>query len=151
MTLIPQGVDFWEVTWKFEGEEFKILRKMADEQEYAAQQNVFEEGDLPDGMYLVLEGFALVIKADADGVERTIGIVSQGQSFGELGLLINQPRLATVAAGTGLTVLKITPEQLVKIEKDVPQIASILYKQLARTLAEQLISRIEPSDGEEQG
>jgi CRP-like cAMP-binding protein len=114
---------------------------MVEEMAFEAQENIFEQGDQSDGMYLVLDGFALVIVTDDTGIERTIGIVSQGQSFGELGLLINQPRLATVAAGTSMRTLKITPEQLEKIEREAPEIASILYKKLACTLAEQLVVR----------
>nr|MBN1229370.1 cyclic nucleotide-binding domain-containing protein [Anaerolineae bacterium] len=83
--FMPQDADFWEVSWKFEGEEFKILQDMAEELKFPAQTNIFVEGDHPDGMYLVLDGYALVIKVDEQGVERAVGIVAQGQSFGELG------------------------------------------------------------------
>lgn len=140
MSQMPQDADFWEVTWRFEGKEFETLRNMVEEITFPAQANVFEEGDEADGMYLVLEGYALVVMVDKHGVERTVGIVAQGQSFGELGLLINKPRMATVSAGTQLRVLKITPQQLAEIEAKAPDVTSILYKQLARTLAEQLVS-----------
>ena len=53
--------------------------------------------------------------------------------------MTHQPRLGAVASGTDLTVLKITPEQLEKIEQEAPHISSVLYKELARTLAEQLV------------
>lgn len=138
---MDRDADFWEVSWKFEGEEFDELRKMVEELNVPAQQNIFEQGDPSDGMYLVLEGYALVIMEEPDGAQHTAGIVSQGQSFGELGLLIEQPRLGTVAAGTDVKLLKITPEELEKIENEAPHIASTLYKQLARTLAEQMVSR----------
>jgi CRP-like cAMP-binding protein len=134
--------DFWEVTWQFDGQAFEPLRSMGEELTYAAQATVFKQGDGPDGMYLVLSGYALVVTVDKDtGIEHTVGIVAQGQSFGELGLLIEQPRLATVVAGTELRVLKITPEILERIEQNAPQSAVILYKKLARTIAEQLVAR----------
>ncbi len=133
--------DFWEVTWQFKGEEFEPLRKMGETIDYKAQATVFEQGQMADGMYLVLKGYALVIAIDEGGVERTVGIVVQGQSFGELGLLIQQPRLATVVAGTDLKVLKFTPETLKNVENQAPLSAAILYKKLARTLGEQLIAR----------
>lgn len=134
--------DFWEVTWKFEDDSFETLRALGKEQTYKARATVFAQDDKADGMYLVLDGFALVIATDPDtGISHTVGIVTQGQSFGELGLLVEQPRLATVAAGTDLRVLKITPKILASLESDSPKTASVLYKTLARTLAEQLISR----------
>lgn len=132
---------YWEVTWKFESKSFKTLRSLAEEITYKARQTVFGQGDSPDGLYLVLDGFALVIATDADsGADRTVGIVEKGQSFGELGLLIDQPRMATVAAGTELKVLRITPDALKSLEKEAPDVAVLLYKTLARTLAEQLIT-----------
>ncbi len=140
-TDLNLGIDsVWEVTWKFAGESFETLKAMAEEQSYTARTNVFQQGDPADGMYLVLDGFALVIASDEHtGDEHTVGIVTAGQSFGELGLLIRQPRTATVAAGTNLRVLKITPEMLVKLESKQPKIAVEMYKQLASTLAEQLL------------
>ena len=134
--------EFWEVTWKFEGEAFETLRAMAQEITYPAQENVFAAGDLADGMYLVLEGFALVLVTDPEtGLDQTVGVVGPDQSFGELGLLVNRPRLATVAAGTPLRVLKITAETLSTLESEAPRIAAVLYKKLSRTLAEQLITK----------
>jgi NTE family protein len=132
----------WEVSWQFEGEEFEKLRALAEEQQYRARANVFQQGDASDGMYLVLDGYALVIAIDeATRAERTVGIITPGQSFGELGLLVDQPRIATVSAGTNLHVLKITPESLAALEEREPGIASQMYKRLARTLATQLISQ----------
>jgi CRP/FNR family transcriptional regulator, cyclic AMP receptor protein len=129
----------WEVSWQFEGEEFEILRSLSDEVAFRARSNVFKQGDAADGMYLVLEGYALVIATDETGAERTVGITMPGQSFGELGLLVQQPRMATVSAGTDLRVLKITPDSLSALEAREPAIASMMYKRLARTLASQLI------------
>ena len=141
MSQFPADADFWEVTWKFEGKDFDTLRSLVDDLKFDAQVDIFKQGEEADGMYLVLEGFALVIRTEEDGSEHTIGIVSQGQSFGELGLLNNRPRTGTVAAGTELHVLRITPEQLETLEKDHPKVAASLYKQLARSMADQLVSR----------
>lgn len=142
---------YWEVSWKFEGESFEKLLSIGKELTYEARATVFGQGDSPDGLYLVLDGFALVIATDANtGNQRTVGIVEKGQSFGELGLLVKQPRLATVAAGTELKVLRISPDSLESLESEAPKVAAALYKTLARTLAEQLISEVnllgEPED-----
>jgi|RhiMetdeSRZDD1v2_1073273.scaffolds.fasta_scaffold96139_4 CRP-like cAMP-binding protein len=132
----------WEVSWRFEGDEFETIHALAEEISLKARSNVFEQGDESDGMYLVLDGYALVIATDPESsIERTVGIITPGQSFGELGLLVQQPRLATVSAGTDLKVLKITPEVLATLEDQQPSLASMMYKRLARTLATQLIAQ----------
>lgn len=129
--------DHWLVSWDFGGEEFEALKAYAEEVEYPARATIFSEGDESDGMYLVLEGMVLVFRTDEQGVERTLSIVTEGQSFGELGLLINQRRFATVAAGLDVKLLKITPDKLAKLEEEKPELVMRMYKMLAQTLAEQ--------------
>lgn len=139
--MLGRSDSIWEVSWKLDGEAYDALHALAEEQGYRARANVFQQGDPSDGMYLVLNGYALVIaKDEITGEDRTVGIVTPGQSFGELGLLVQQPRLATVSAGTDLKVLKITPDNLDALESAQPEVASLMYKQLARTLATQLIA-----------
>lgn len=137
---IPQEQpEHWLVTWGFEGEAFETLRSYAQEVSFPARATIFAEGDPSDGMYLVLQGMALVLSHDEEGQERTISIVTEGQSFGELGLLVSQPRNATVAAGLDVRLLKITPETLVRLEHEKPELMLRMYKTLAQTLAAQWI------------
>jgi CRP-like cAMP-binding protein len=129
----------WLVTWGFEGEAFEVLRAHSEEVSFPARATIFSQGDPSDGMYLVLEGMALVFTFDDEGNEQTIGIVTEGQSFGELGLLVGQPRHATVAAGLDVRLLRITPDTLDKLEEEKPALMMKMYKVLAQTLAEQWV------------
>lgn len=132
---------FWEVTWRFEDESFEVLQSNGEELTYEARATIISEGSPAEGMYLVLSGFALVMVRDPQsGSSRTIGIVEQGQSFGELGLLVRRPHMATVIAGTDLRVLKITPRVLEEIEVEAPHVSIALYKKLASTLAERIVN-----------
>ncbi len=133
--------DFWEVTWRVEDEIFEELQTKSVEQSYKSQEAIFKQGDAADSMYLVVSGYALAITSDPQtGAERSTRIVPPGQSFGELGLLMGQPRSATVVAGTDMQVLKITLETVKALEQLDPRAAAMLYKRLARTLAEQLVA-----------
>jgi CRP-like cAMP-binding protein len=129
----------WEVTWKFEDESFDTLKEIAEHKTYKAGNTVFREGDPADGMYLITEGSALIIRKTKTGEERTVAIVNEGQSFGEIGLLVDRPRQATVAAGTELKALKITRAALELLHKSAPDMAFMMYQVLARSLAEQLL------------
>ncbi len=129
----------WEVTWQFEDDSFDTLRTIAENLSFKAGATVFREGDPADGMYLVVEGAAQVMRRSRGGEERTVAIITEGQSFGELGLLVDRPRQATVNAGTDLRVLKITRYVLDLLHKNAPDLAYLMYQVLARTLAEQLL------------
>jgi len=137
MTVDP---DFWEVSWRFDGDEFEALRGMSEEVNFKAEETIFKRGDAADCMYLVMDGYALALIIDnKTGEQKAVSIIAEGQSFGELGLLMKQHRTATVTAGTDLKVLKVTQETLKSLEQGHALGAATLYKKLARTLAEQLI------------
>jgi CRP/FNR family transcriptional regulator, cyclic AMP receptor protein len=130
----------WEVTWKFEDDSFETLRTIAEEHSYKAGMTVFKEGDQPDGMYLILQGTAKIIRRSVSGEDRLIGTTREGQSFGEIGLLVARPRHATVQAETDLRCLKITRLVLDLMHNSAPDMAYMMYQVLARSLAEQLLT-----------
>jgi signal transduction histidine kinase len=63
---------------------------------FAADRTIFEAGDEPDGMYVVLAGRAELVRRDADGHELHLATFEAGSFFGELALLEGRPRSATV-------------------------------------------------------
>ncbi len=127
----------WLVTWGFAGQEFETLRSYAQEISFPARATIFAQGDPSDGMYLVVEGMVLIFVRDDAGTEHTIAIVTEGQSFGELGLLVGKPRQETAAAGLNVRLLKIVPETLDRLEQEHPELMLKMYKVLAQTLADQ--------------
>jgi CRP-like cAMP-binding protein/Zn-dependent protease len=65
----------------------------------ARNQAVFRQGDRPTAFYVVRSGVLEVVEEDPDsGKERQIRTLARGESFGELGLVTNAPRAATVRA-----------------------------------------------------
>ena len=127
----------WLVTWGFAGKEFETMRSYAQEISFPARATIFAQGDPSDGMYLVLEGMVLIFTRETAGTEHTIAIVTEGQSFGELGLLVGKPRQETAAAGLDVRLLKIVPETLDQLEHEHPELMMKMYKVLAQTLADQ--------------
>ena len=136
---IQNSEGVWEVTWKFEDDSFETLQTIAEHHTFPGGTTIFKEGDPADGMYLILQGSALIVRKTQSGEERTVAIITEGQSFGEIGLLIERPRTATAAAGTELHALKITKVALDLLHKSAPDIAYMMYQVLARSLAEQLL------------
>ncbi|KAI8322258.1 camp-dependent protein kinase regulatory subunit [Martensiomyces pterosporus] len=59
---------------------------------------IVRQGDEGNDFFLIEQGTIRVIKADPDGVEREYPSLNQGGYFGELALLDNQPRQATLVA-----------------------------------------------------
>jgi hypothetical protein len=67
---------------------------------------VFKQGDFPDRLYLIGRGEAEVIRTD-QGKDIVLARLKAGEFFGEMGILGNTPRTATVKAATDLETLSI--------------------------------------------
>ena len=77
--------------------------KLADtlkEERYSHGDFIIREGEQGDSMYFVLEGDVVVTK-DMNGHSKELKKYSKGDYFGELALLNNTPRAASVVASSG--------------------------------------------------
>jgi CRP-like cAMP-binding protein len=75
--------------------------KIADALEsitYSDGDVVIKQGDEGDAFYIVESGEAIITQVDESGVDHVIGEAKKGSYFGELALLSNKPRAATVTA-----------------------------------------------------
>ncbi|KAI9504938.1 hypothetical protein GGI25_001737 [Coemansia spiralis] len=76
-------------------------QKIADALEsvtYNDKETIVKQGDPGDDFFLIEQGTVRVYKTDADGVTREYPSLNQGGYFGELALLENQVRQATLVA-----------------------------------------------------
>lgn len=70
-------------------------------------QVLFEDGDLADSMYVVSDGTVSAEVDRSDGAPLTLAELHEGQFFGEIGLLSDQPRQARVRAKTACRLLRL--------------------------------------------
>jgi len=71
---------------------------------YRSGQILFEEGDPPDGLYVVVSGKLIVESTVADGTLRKMAVVQAPETVGELALLADTTRSATVTTARESTV-----------------------------------------------
>jgi len=85
-----------------------LVRDSFDSQTYAFGEAIFDEGDPPDGYYVVLAGRARVVRKGPDGDEIALNLLERGDSFGEAAVFEGARRAATVRASSReLTVLRL--------------------------------------------
>ena len=73
-------------------------------------QIVFREGDRGEWLYIVTEGEVEVFKGDAAGAPTPLRRLGPGECFGEIALVSDRPRSATVRALRATNVLAVDRE-----------------------------------------
>jgi len=73
------------------------------EKQFKNGEIVFNEGDVGDQFFLILDGIAKITKTK-NGSEKLVSRLSRGQYFGEMALVRNEPRPVTVIAEGNLRV-----------------------------------------------
>ncbi len=91
------------------------------------------EGEAGDALFLIVSGIASV-SIDNFGESKPVAELTDGAFFGEMAVITNQPRSATVIARGELAVLKIPKQQVQEILADYPKMKELVAKVgLART------------------
>ncbi|KAJ3205661.1 hypothetical protein HDU67_008715 [Dinochytrium kinnereticum] len=76
---------------------------------------VIRQGDLGENFYIIESGEARVSQLDSDGVEHELPGLERGHYFGELALLTNQPRKATITAVGRLKLATLGKKAFVRL------------------------------------
>lgn len=111
----------------------KLLAFASDRISYDPGDILFHHGDVSDAAYVILRGCAGLFLASPCG-EIKIGDACAGSIIGEMCLLSDAPRAATVRALTAIEALRIGKECLLKVIADNPRMSFDISRSLAETL-----------------
>lgn len=108
---------------------------------------LLHQNEVSDSFYIVMHGRLRAITYDEKGGETVIGEIGQGEFVGEIGLLIEGPRTASIQAIRDSVLLKFSKEDFDKLLQIYPQtimdIAKFSIKRLVkRTLPKNSIITI---------
>ena len=116
-----------------EPSKLKLLAFTSERLTYAQGQAIFRQGDMGDAAYIVLEGQADVLISTADN-QRKVATIGKHSILGEIAVLCDVPRTATVVAVDKLVALKISKDLFLRMVKEFPQMAVEIMRELARRL-----------------
>lgn len=95
---------------------------------------VCEQGARADALYIVGRGEFSVFARDDGGAERRINSLRPGDHFGEMALLTDDTRSATVRADSDGEVLRLDRETFLRLVDDDPHVGRAVAAALARRL-----------------
>jgi CRP-like cAMP-binding protein len=98
---------------------------------YGRGERVIKEGDEGDSMFVMLRGTATVSVAK-NGTGVRVGVMRQGDCFGEFSLLTGEPRSATVRAENDCEVLEISKPVMAEVLRESPEYLTALSELLAK-------------------
>jgi len=94
---------------------------------------IFHQGDLGDSVYVIQQGECDVIREE-NGGEKLLATLQAGDYFGEMALLSDLTRNATIRAKSGMEVLLIPKGDFNRLRKSVPAFGEV-FRELAKKRA----------------
>jgi serine phosphatase RsbU (regulator of sigma subunit) len=114
-----------------------ILREVAVKKTYSPNVVLCHEGDPADRFFVINTG-RVVITRDLAGTEEDfiLGFLGPGQYFGEMGLITEQTRAATVTTVVETEVLEITKQDFDRVFSSSPTMARSIVNTLIEIIRE---------------
>jgi cAMP-dependent protein kinase regulator len=116
--------------------EIMTLADSLAEEKYQDGQVICNQGETGDYFYIVKEGVAICTQKDSNGKEKEVARLSSGNYFGEIALLTDKPRQATVKAEGLLKVLALDRATFTRVMGPMDEIMKRNMEQYNKYTAE---------------
>ena len=141
---------------RIEPAKLKLLAFTSEHLEFRAGETLCRQGDPGDAAFIVLEGEADILVDAASGPVK-VASIGRNDIVGEIAILCDVPRTATVRATSRLTALRVSKDGFFNLVTQFPQIAVEVMGELASRLhmttqrLTEASARIRLAEGKAQG
>ncbi len=111
----------------------KLLAFASERMTFLPGQDLCKQGDVGDAAYVIISGEADIL-VNQDGNEIVVAQVGENAVIGEIAVLCEVPRTATVRATTKLQTLKIDKETFLRLIREFPDMGIEIMRELAERL-----------------
>lgn len=101
---------------------------------YEARHIILKEGDFGKEVFLIIAGKVVVTERVNKGTYRVLNTLGPGEIFGEMAMLENAARSATLIAATQAKILVLTPQNFETIFKSHPRWAFKILTAVGRRI-----------------
>ena len=115
-------------------EELQEIKAIMQEKNFAKNEMIFMEGAEANNFYIILTGLVKVFKTDEQGREKTLSLLGNKDFFGEMALLDNNSRSASVQAIDESKLFKISREKFKRLVTEYPEISLKIIATLSQRL-----------------
>jgi CRP-like cAMP-binding protein len=118
---------------EIEPAKLKLLAFMSERVGFDAGKNLCRQGDPADAAYLIIDGEAEIILEGPAG-PITVATLGANEIVGEIGILCDLPRNATVRAKNRLVALRIAKDPFTRMVREFPNMSVSIMRELAHRL-----------------
>ena len=120
----------------FSDQELATLSPAVQQRSYPRHSFMLRAGEKTDSLYIILSGRAKVVIDDGDGREVTLTTIGPSEFFGEMSLIDEKPRSASVEALEACEVLYISKPAFMACLKDNFDVAMLILTNVVGRLRE---------------
>jgi CRP/FNR family transcriptional regulator, cyclic AMP receptor protein len=117
-------------------EQLRMLTMVVTRKSAPRSTTIMAGGDPTDSLYIVLSGRLKVMMSDAEGKEVILSILGPGEFFGEMGLIDDEPRSASVVTIESCELLSIAKRDFKKCMADNFEMSQAVMRGLVKRLRE---------------
>jgi CRP/FNR family cyclic AMP-dependent transcriptional regulator len=125
--LLPRSPLFAELA----PAELEAIERTAERRDFARDEVIFAMHEPPDGLYVIADGRVKVCVSTETGKEIILATLGPGQFFGEMALLDNEPRSASVVAQLPTTAYRLHRQDFDRLLDVHPGISRKLLRELS--------------------
>jgi CRP-like cAMP-binding protein len=114
--------------------EIETIGRAAEVREFARDEVIFAMQEPADGLYVLASGRVKVAVSSSGGKELILATLGPGQFFGEMALLDDEPRSASVVAQLPTTAYRIRRQDFERLLDAHPPIARKLLREMSLRL-----------------
>jgi CRP-like cAMP-binding protein len=111
----------------------KLIAFTSERVNFDPEEFVFHQGDMGDAAYIIMDGDADVL-INGPGGARVVARVGRNEFVGEIAILCDVPRTASIRARTRLTTLRISKELFFRLLTDFPKMSLTIMRVIAHRL-----------------
>ena len=120
----------------FTDQQLAMLLPAVQHRRFPRNSFIIRAGEETDALYIILAGRAKVLIPDDDGNEVILSTIGPNEFFGEMGLLDDQPRSASVETTEPCEMLRISRGAFLNCLKDNFDAALVIIRNLVKRLRE---------------
>ena len=115
-------------------EQLALLQPYLQQRTYPRSAFILRAGEETDALYIILSGRVKILIPDDQGREVILAVLSPSEFFGEMGLLDDQPRSASVETLETCQMLRFSKAGFTSCLKDNFELAMLIMRNLVKRL-----------------